>query len=161
MPSLRCSIQDLQSVEAWGLFVVPCRILVPQSRTEPRSPALGAQSLCHWNTRKVPFLLFIVLFFPLWKKAWLMFPLPLPASFLIWSIFHQNCLLRFAVNPQNLDSSAKTPGAVYPLHKCDHFASFCTLKNDPLNILSIIWQHQRKEAEAPRPLVSHSEYFLF
>ena len=43
------------------VLVVACRLfscgmwdLVPQPRIEPRPTALGAQSLSHWTTRKVP-----------------------------------------------------------------------------------------------------------
>ena len=39
---------------ACGLLVVACvRDLVPRPGIEPRSPALGAQSLIHWTTRQV------------------------------------------------------------------------------------------------------------
>ena len=31
-----------------------CGILVPQPGTEPKSPAVEAQSLNHWTSREVP-----------------------------------------------------------------------------------------------------------
>ena len=39
-----------------GLFFwcVACGILVPQPEIEPTPPAVEAQSLTHWTTRKVP-----------------------------------------------------------------------------------------------------------
>ena len=39
-----------------------CGILIPQPGIEPVPPALGAQSLNHWTTRKSPFSLFKVAF---------------------------------------------------------------------------------------------------
>lgn len=66
----KSSLQHIGSsvfVGAWTLLL--CHgILVPQSRIKPRSPALGARSLCHWITRKVPFLHCCVLFFPFEKR---------------------------------------------------------------------------------------------
>ena len=36
-----------------------CRIIVPWSGIEPRPPVLGAQSLNHWTTREVPYILWV------------------------------------------------------------------------------------------------------
>ena len=35
------------------LHYVPCGILVPQQEIEPMPPAVEAQTLNHWNIRKV------------------------------------------------------------------------------------------------------------
>lgn len=38
----------------FGLLHSACGILVPQPRTEPSPPAVDAQSVHHWTTRKTP-----------------------------------------------------------------------------------------------------------
>lgn len=83
-----------------------------------------------------------------------MLPVSLSVSFLIWSISHQNCLLRYVLNPQNLDSSPKIPGAFIPTPQTSLFCfplHYYPYEN-PLTFLSIIWSPQRKDAEIPRPL---------
>lgn len=77
-------------------------------------------------------------------------------------------LLKLPVEVQTQSSRFGQPGQVtrscHPLHKPDRFVSLCTVlkkKKNPLPFLSIIWRPPRKEAEARRPLLSHSEYLLF
>ena len=49
-----------------------CRILVPWPGIEPESPVLGAQSLNHWTTRKVPHVFLFVCLFVLPIRLFLM-----------------------------------------------------------------------------------------
>ena len=51
----RCGILVL----ACKLLVAACGIQFPDQGSNLGSPALGAQSLSHWTTREVPFLLFL------------------------------------------------------------------------------------------------------
>ena len=41
-------------LKAYSFFFLACGILVPRPGIEPMLPALGAQSLSHWTTWKVP-----------------------------------------------------------------------------------------------------------
>ena len=53
----------LTFVAACGIFSCGVWDLLPWPEIEPGTPALGAQSLSHWSTRKVPLCFFSALFF--------------------------------------------------------------------------------------------------
>ena len=57
VPSLSCGTQDLFSFffnAVCGIFSCGMWDLVPQTRIEPRLPALRLWHLSHWTTRKIP-----------------------------------------------------------------------------------------------------------
>ena len=57
-------------VVAYRIFSCSMWDLVPWPGITPRPPALGAQNLCHWITRQVPLLWFLLPTGSSWKDNW-------------------------------------------------------------------------------------------